>query len=83
MDAMTTQEMAFAAIDAVYKATRPPHTAVVSTPRGVLLFIESMGGDTGASHETLLGLPVFTRARISDAIRAAKAAGHNAFFVLA
>jgi len=68
-------------LDAAMVAVRPPPTACVGSTLAVELFLKSVG-ETHEHGGRLLGLPLFGRPTIREAMDAAKAAGHDLFFVL-
>ena len=68
-------------LKAAMAAVRPPPTAYVGTTLSLELFLRSFG-EPHKDKGRLLGLPLFERPTIQEAMAAAKSAGHDIFFVL-
>jgi hypothetical protein len=82
VNGMTTKELIEAASFAAARACPPPPSAYVASRLGLRAFLSAFGEDGDDIPQRLLGLTLFVRETIQEAMAAAKAAGHHTFIIM-
>jgi hypothetical protein len=79
---MSTKELIESAISGAAKLCPPEPSAYVASRLGLRAFLSAVGEDGDEIPERLLGLALFARETIQEAVNAAKAVGHHTFITL-